>query len=126
VTGFKPAVVQQIGQRDNGACALCGKRVWGDRGRDWSVHHRQPRGMGGGKRPHVNGTANGLLLHGHGASQCHGWVESHRELARARGLIVLHGKHLPADVPVLHAAHDSWVLLDDDGGFTRIEQPEGF
>ncbi len=120
MTGFKPAVVQQIGQRDHGMCALCGRRVWGERGVQWHVHHRLPRAMGSSKKPHVNAAANGLLLH----ASCHGWVESNRSTARARGLIVLHGKHLPADVPVWHAAHDSWVLLADDGSVTRIQQPE--
>jgi hypothetical protein len=36
------------------SCEICGDPITGERGRDWCVHHRVPRGMGGTRSAHVN------------------------------------------------------------------------
>jgi len=79
-----------------------------------SVHHRQPRGMGGSRKVHVNAPANLLLLCGSGTTGCHGWVESNRRTAVTWGLLVPR-PGLPAVTPVFYR-RERWVLLDDDGG----------
>ena len=120
---FSPATVALIWDRDRGLCAWGGGVIRGDRGADWSVHHREPRGMGGSRRRHVAGAANGLLLHGHGVSRCHGRVEVDRELAIAAGFLVSRlGVQRPCEVPVRHAVH-GWVLLADVGGVQPVPRP---
>lgn len=110
MSGFSKAVVAQIVYRDGSTCAHCGSSVNGERGRDWAVHHRLPRAMGGSKKSHVNASGNGVLLH----TRCHEWLESNRSFARARGVIVAHGQWLPVEIPVKHAVH-GWCRLDDEG-----------
>lgn len=79
-----------------------------------SVHHRQPRGMGGSRKVHVNAAANLLLLCGSGTTGCHGWVESNRRVSVTWGLLVPRPA-FPATTPVFYRKN-GWVLLDDDGG----------
>lgn len=108
-TGFPPKVRQLIFDRAGGMCEGmvtedCTSRVE-------HVHHRRPRGAGGGRRPEINRAANGLALCG----DCHVFVESHRAYARDRGLLVpLNGSDLPSCVPVWRRG--VLVLLDDWGG----------
>lgn len=47
------------------------------------IHHRVPRRMGGSRDPRLGSAENGVLL----CVGCHAWVESHREEARAQGLL---------------------------------------
>lgn len=47
------------------------------------IHHRVPRRMGGSRDPRLGSAENGVLL----CVRCHAWVESHREEARAEGLL---------------------------------------
>lgn len=103
--------------RDRGACARCGKAVRGERGRDWSVHHRRPRGSGGTSLDWPNLPANLLILCGSGTTGCHGWIESHRDEARNAGFLVrLLGTEPASHVPILHARLGR-CLLDDVGGY---------
>jgi hypothetical protein len=80
-----------------------------------SRHHRLPRGMGGSALPGQHGLDRLLLLCGDGVAGCHGWVESHREEARRRGLLVAHGVD-PGSVAV-ELSSGQLVLLDASGGF---------
>lgn len=80
-----------------------------------SRHHRVPRGMGGSDDPDQHSLDRLLLLCGDGVAFCHGWVESYRERARARGLLVNRDED-PASVPV-ELASGRLVLLDPAGGF---------
>lgn len=64
-----------------------------------SIHHRQPRGMGGTSRATVHALTNLLLLDGSGVTGCHGYIESERTEAYRRGLLVRRPTP-PADVPV--------------------------
>lgn len=121
---FSVDTVFLIVTRDDRRCAACGEQVHGERGRDWSVHHRKPRGMGGSKDPAVSSPANGVILCGSGTTGCHGEVEQRRENAMAEGfLISRNGVQVPSEVPIEHAVH-GLVRLDDDGGFTLAESEQ--
>lgn len=94
--------------RCGGRCEITGDRL---RGGQWSVHHRRARGMGGTDRPDVHSLANLLAVTGDGTRGVHGWVESHRDAARAMGWLVDHSGPEPDAVPlVLYSGRR--VLLD--------------
>lgn len=123
IAGPTETVLKQVLMRDDNKCAKCGKQISGERGRDWSLHHRRPRGAGGTSLVWPNLPGNLILLHGSGVDGCHGDVESYRDDAREKGfLVALNGKRKSSAVPILHAVH-GWVLLDDHGGITLQEIP---
>lgn len=62
-----------------------------------SIHHRRPRGMGGTDREDTHTLPNLMLLCGTGTIGCHGFIESHREIALARGILL--PKEGPGSVP---------------------------
>lgn len=101
--------------RAEGCCERCEKPITGQRGLDFSFHHRRPRGSGGSTVEWVNLPANIILLCGSGVTGCHGWTESHREASRDLGFLVLLNGHLIAsEVPIQHALY-GLVRLTDDG-----------
>lgn len=114
------AIQHLLAIRAGHACEGCGKPFEPGR-REPSIHHRQPRGMGGTSNPAVHDLTN-LLLMCAGTSRrlagvlgCHGQLESHRAAAEHRGLIVRHPTD-PATVPVtLHSGRR--VSLDPTGVF---------
>jgi len=116
------ATLQVVTERDYGRCASCGLLIVGERGRDWSLHHRRPAGMGGDRSPMSHGPANLVLLHGSGVTGCHGHVESARSGAYDLGLLV-HRSHNPALTPIEHAVH-GYVLLTEDGGWKPAPKGE--
>lgn len=90
--------------RTGGNCEACGGRpVAGYR--EMSIHHRQPRGMGGTSREEIHDLCNLLLVCAGfsrglaGVLGCHGELESKRLDAVEMGWIVPHPLD-PADVPV--------------------------
>lgn len=89
-----------VAERDFGRCAWCGQPVQGERGRDFSLHHRRPAGMGGDRRPETHAAANLVLLHGSGCTRCHGVVESARALAFDRGATQCANLAEAYDIPV--------------------------
>lgn len=91
--------------RDNARCRRCGEP-------GGSVHHRRPRGMGGTRT--TPDPSWGVVLCGTGTTGCHGWVESHRELARAEGYLLPAGMD-PDDQPVWDTTTGQWVTLRADG-----------
>jgi hypothetical protein len=93
-TGPSAAVRRYVRARDGHACKRCFRPLREDEG---SIHHRQPRQMGGTKRPDVNDLAALALLCGSGTTGCHGWIESHRAEAYANGWLV-HSWDDPAEV----------------------------
>ncbi len=101
-------------ERDQGRCAKCGDQVRGERGWQWSVHHRRARAAGGTKDKSANLPGNLVLLCGSGTTGCHGTLESYRIAAQEAGFIVRHGITKPTNVPILHSVH-GLVLLTDDG-----------
>lgn len=50
-TGPDFKTVLDVLSRDDHACVRCGTPARGDRGVQWVIHHRKPRGMGGTERP---------------------------------------------------------------------------
>lgn len=44
--------------------------------------------MGGTRDPRINDPRNLVALCGSGTTGCHGWIESHRELALAQGWLI--------------------------------------
>lgn len=117
------ATLQAVTERDQGRCASCSLLIVGERGRDWSLHHRRPAGMGGDSNPVSHGPANLLLLHGSGVTLCHGYVESNRTESYDLGLLVHRGAD-PRLQPIEHAVH-GLVLLTEDGGWKPVEAPKG-
>lgn len=102
-----------VEHRDGGMCALCGT-TW-----NLTIHHRQNRGMGGSSRPEVHSPANLLLC----CAPCNNLLEADAELARearVNGWKVSHPTD-PASVPVWTRL--GWVLLDDLGTATPLEEP---
>jgi hypothetical protein len=114
------ATLDVVVERDQGRCASCGLLIVGERGRDWSLHHRRPAQMGGDRSPVSHGPANLLLLHGSGVELCHGHVESARTESYDLGLLVRRSDD-PRAVAVEHAVH-GLVLLDELGGWTPYRE----
>lgn len=111
---FSRGTVQAIWDRDEGRCAWCGTPIWGERGVNWSVHHREPRGMGGTSSPYVGRPSNGVLLHGSGTTGCHAYLEQNRDEAESKGFLISRiGVERPSNVPIEHAVHGRCVLNDD-------------
>jgi hypothetical protein len=125
VTGFSPAVHDQIRARGNGGeyedherCEGCGQ--WFPRAEKLvEHHHRRPRGSGGSKRVETNLASNALALCG---LLCHPWAETERVAAGEKGwLIPQHPKDVaPSSVPV--ELWDGIFTLDDFGGRVPAEQ----
>lgn len=80
--------------------------------------HRQNRGMGGSK---AGMTITNLVWL---CAEFNGLIEADARVARVavwRGIKVpRNGRYAASDIPILHAAHDGWVLLDDAGEFTPM------
>lgn len=103
-TGPSPETRLHVINRSGGACEKCGRTTT-----TGSVHHRRPRGMGGTKHPAANDPANLLVLCGSGVTGCHGWVETHRDDAYARGLLLRTGMDAQT-TPYLDDTHHWWLL----------------
>jgi 5-methylcytosine-specific restriction protein A len=117
-TGPSKQTLMAVLERDRGACVRCGRSIAGERGRDWSIQHRIPRGMGGSRDERLNQPANLLVLCGSGVTFCHGDIESNRTVALAEGYL-LHRIQDPAEVPV--NAAEGWTLFDNEGGRRAVE-----
>lgn len=123
-TGPSQATRELVIYRAGGCCEVCGlvlfiqlTQVQGP----YSIHHRQPRGMGGTRRESINSPANLLLLCGDATDPrgCHHAIESNRAEAYATGRLVRAADD-PAQVPVLLEGGDHYLLTDTG---ERIEVP---
>lgn len=122
-TGPTPAERALVVDRAGWCCELCGRRLGHhDTGfvAPHSIHHRQPRGLGGSSRPERNAAYNLLLLCGSATSLggCHQLVESRRAHAEEQGWLVRHGTD-PAEVPVYVTGYGA-VLLTGDGRYAPV------
>lgn len=127
-TGPSQGIREIVMERDYYRCVRCGLSVSGEPGKDFSIQHRIPRGMGGSRDPRLNLPANLILLCGSGTTLCHGEVESKRADAREHGFALWRSQN-PADEPVTVAiwpASDNTpavtvqYLLDDLGGRMEV------
>lgn len=120
-TGPEAHTVDTVLERDCHSCAVCGRGITGQRGVDWSIHHRRARGMGGTTAPDTNLPSNLLTVCGNGTEGCHGLIESRRPEALDRGWLLRAGD-VPSQRPVQHMLH-GWVYLTDDGRISRAAPP---
>ncbi len=111
MTGFSNATKRLVFLRAGGRCERCG---WIEEASQY--HHRRPRGMGGSRAADTNGAANCVLL----CHYCHTDVESCRDVSLVAGFLVRQGSS-PAETPVWRLKE--WVLLDDFGYVTPVEEP---
>lgn len=127
-TGPSQEIRRLVMERDGFQCVRCGNVVSGEPGRDFSIQHRIPRGMGGSRDPRLNMPANLILFCGSGTTGCHGEVESKRLDARESGFALWRSQD-PTEVPVTVAiwpasenapAVTVSYLLDDLGGRTEV------
>lgn len=96
-------------------CERCGKALGG--GEHVSVHHRQPRGMGGTHNAQVNSLSNLMALCGSGTTGCHGWIEMNRAIALEEGWLVSKWGD-PSTIPV--NVKGTKVYLTEEGGYGRV------
>jgi hypothetical protein len=106
-------------QRSGGRCEVSGERFTGPDG--WSVHHRQPRGMGGTRNPRIHDLTNLLAVTGDGTRGVHGWIESHRDLAREHGWLVPWPLD-PATIPL--TLHSGRVVLLGEYDYLTAHNPD--
>lgn len=125
-TGPDPETVQNVLARDHHSCRTCAMGIYGDRGINWVLHHRRPRGSGGSRRADTNSPSNLVVLCAH----CHAAVEGNRTDALAAGWLVSQWDD-PARVPVRAAGLTTdfldaqWIYLLP-GGTESTTEPHGF
>jgi 5-methylcytosine-specific restriction protein A len=117
-TGPTYTIRMLVVERDQRACACCGKTIGSGQ---WSMQHRLARGAGGTSNPLINAPSNLITLCGSATSPgCHLTAESREAGSHDAGFWLHHGQD-PATVPVRHALH-GWVLLDNHGGYKPAER----
>lgn len=94
--------------RSGGVCEAGLGGVCAVRAREW--HHRKARSLGGRWD-----ASNGM----HACQKCHQWIGEHPLEAAKRGWY-LTAREEPSVVPVKRFG--DWVLLDDEGGWTAVEE----
>lgn len=116
-TGPSSAVVDAVLERDHWSCIVCDDGVCGDRGVDWSIGHRIPRGMGGTRDPRINLPSNLLTLCGSGSTGCHGAIEGVlRAMAYREGWLLQ--RHCdPLVIPVLIERGRRYVYLTNQATY---------
>lgn len=111
---MSPDVALDVIGREAGMCAVCGLHIPDGQGQ---IHHRRPRGMGGGR--FANCLPNLLLLHG----SCHlQHIELHRAEAQANGWLLQQWQS-PASTPLMYML-SGWVVLEDDGSIVPVKAPQ--
>jgi hypothetical protein len=120
--------VDVVMDRDQGCCVVCGKVLFGYRGREWSIHHRRAKGMGGTRRPDTNEPQNLISVCGGGNnSGCHGTIHRHPKDAVVMGWTI--PKESTVDLETVHLAlfarfddvrGTRWVTLTSDGRYREL------
>lgn len=112
--GPTPDEVEAVEDREQHSCVVCGRWLEPDgRGSSWSVHHRQ-RIRTNNRLSNLIAVCGGADVHG-----CHQEIHDNVSKAELAGWLVRKGFN-PAEKVMAHSQF-GWVLLDDDGGFTRVE-----
>ncbi len=113
LTGPDRTTVDAVLERDQHSCIVCGLGLCGERGLDWSIHHRKRRSQGGDNSP-----ANLISVCGHGTAGCHGAIHATPGWARDFGGWLVKGSEDPARVRVLVEAGSHWVYLTADARYS--------
>ena len=114
-TGPDAETVALVVYRDRG-CIVCGGPLSGERGIDWSIHHR--RGRDG--KPDSHQPQNLIAVcGGDNVTGCHGRIHSRRSEAQPNGwwLSRVAGED-PLTVPLLMEHESRWVYLTESGAYT--------
>lgn len=114
-TGPDRATRELVLERDDWHCFCCGRPI---SGQEYSLQHRDARGMGGSSDPMVNSPANLITLLGNALTECHGRVEKFHAADNVAGYWLKSGQ-IPAETPVLHWRYGP-VLLGHDGSITEV------
>lgn len=120
-SGPSRETVQLVLLRDEG-CVVCGVELSGQRGLDWSIHHR--RGRDG--KPDSHQPQNLLsVCGGDNVTGCHGRIHSRRSESQPNGWWIsrIAGTD-PLTVPLLIEHESRWVYLTADGDVSE-DPPEG-
>lgn len=94
---------------------LCGGAyLAGVKGHDWDIHHRAPAKSGGSTQAWIHAPSNLIAI----CRADHIWIESERDWAIERGLLLEMGlaRALTTAVDLRHGL----VLLDDIGTWTAV------
>lgn len=110
-TGPDRPTVDCVLERDGHSCVVCSGALHGQRGIDWSVHHRKLRSQGGDNRP-----SNLVSVCGHGTAGCHGDIHAAPAKAEEAGWIVKRDED-PTQKLIAHALH-GYVFLGNDGSWS--------
>lgn len=116
-TGPDAGTVAAVLERDGYVCVKCGGTAHGQRGLDYSIHHRRLRAQGVD-----NSLPNLVTLCGDGVRGDHGWAHHNRTAAEAEGLIVRSGFDL-FQVPIFHHAYGQVFLLENGSWSSRPAAP---
>lgn len=109
------ALRRLIYQRSGGLCEASGLPL----PRNWELHHRRPRGMGGTSRPDTDTAPNVLALTPEVHNMHPDSVHMRRWWSEPRGYLLSQHEPNPAAVPVLLHGRD-WVTLTTDGGYEPV------
>jgi hypothetical protein len=95
--------------RDGPTCRRCGRDLT-----DFpaSVHHRQPKGSGGGSAARYDRVENEVVVCGTGTTLCHGWIHGHPKPAYATGWLV-HRWDDPGTVPLVPLTGSHFTLTEE-------------
>jgi hypothetical protein len=101
-------------ERDRCACVCCGVPVTG---RQYSLQHRDARGMGGTRDSHSACPCNLVTMLGSAVTECHGRVEGNRDPQdEAKGYALRHGQV---------ARFSPVMVFGQDGGATLFPTCDG-
>ena len=114
LTGPDKDTVDAALARDENACVVCGLPNRGERGVDWSIHHRVRRSQGG-----TNDTSNLITVCGSGTQGCHGEIHSHVADSRDNGWL-LKSSDNSMERPVLTDHRSRWLYLTSDGEYSDV------
>lgn len=112
------AVLERASRGGVPHCEVCGWTVYGERGREWALHHRKGRGL-----PDSHLPQNLIFVHGSGnVEACHGRIHQNRGEAQEMGWSISRNSYLdPLNVAVLVV--DRWVYLTSAGEYA--DEPPG-
>lgn len=103
-------------KRDGEFCMRCGRSLT-----DFpaSLHHRQPKGSGGGSQARYDRVENLVVLCGTGSSpHCHNWAHTATERYDTGWLV--HRWEEPSEVPLVDLRGRVFCLTED-GGMVNVQ-----